>query len=173
MEGGMGLRDAARLFAHLHVALYDAYIVTWDSKYDYDHWRPFTAIRSAAQDGNPGTAPDPGWVPLLPAPPFPEYVSAHAAGCAAAFTVMASVFGDEAPFMMTTITAPEGMPERSFSSFADAAAECADSRVQLGWHFRYSTDAGLALGKRVANHVLRMSLRSIAGSETGRPSHPQ
>ena len=158
MERGTGLWDAARLFAHLHVALYDAYIVTWDSKYEYDHWRPYTAIRSAADDGNPATAPAPEWQSLLPAPPFPEYVSAHAAGCAAAFTVMASAFGDETPFAMTTITAPDGMPERSLSSFSAAAAECADSRVRLGWHFRYATDAGRALGERVAGHVLRTTL---------------
>jgi len=154
MKQEIGLWAAARLFAHLHVALYDAYVVTWDSKYAYDHWRPYTAIRSAADDGNADTSPDPGWESLLPAPPFPEYVSAHAAGCAAAFTVMADAFGDETRFTMTTITAPDDMPERSFTSFGAAAAECADSRIRLGWHFRYSTDAGLALGERVAAHVL-------------------
>jgi hypothetical protein len=159
LERGLDPWDAARLFAHMHVALYDAYVVTWDSKYEYNHWRPYTAIRSADSDGNAATVADPEWTPLLPAPPFPEYVSAHAAGCAAAFTVMASVFGDETAFTMTTITAPDGMPERSFPGFTAAAAECADSRVHLGWHFRYATDAGLALGERVATHVLRTSLQ--------------
>jgi hypothetical protein len=160
LERGLDPWDAARLFAHMHVALYDAYVVTWDSKYEYNHWRPYTAIRSADSDGNAATVADPEWTPLLPAPPFPEYVSAHAAGCAAAFTVMASVFGDETAFTMTTITAPDGMPERSFPGFTAAAAECADSRVHLGWHFRYATDAGLALGERVATQVLRTSLQA-------------
>jgi hypothetical protein len=158
VERGLDAHDAARLFAQLHVALYDAYVVTWESKYAYDHWRPYTAIRSAEDDGSAATAADPEWTPLLPAPPFPEYVSAHAAGCSAAFTIMASVFGDDTQFAMTTITAPDGMPQRSFGSFRAAAAECADSRVRLGWHFRYSTDAGLALGERVAEHVVRHSL---------------
>jgi hypothetical protein len=157
-ERDMELWSAARLFAQLHMSLYDAYVMTWASKYEYDHWRPYTAIRAAAGDGNPETEADPEWVPMLPAPPFPEYVSAHAAGCAAAFTVLAEAFGDDTPFTMTTITAPAGMPERSFTAFSAAAAECADSRVQLGWHFRYSTDAGLLLGERVAGHVLRTSL---------------
>ncbi|HEX6133297.1 MAG TPA: vanadium-dependent haloperoxidase [Longimicrobiales bacterium] len=159
-ERDLGLWPAVRLFAHMHMALYDAYIATWDSKYEYDHWRPYTAIRFAG-GGNGATSRDPEWQSLRPAPPFPEYVSAHAAGCAAAFTVLASALGDDTPFSMTTITAPPGMPERSFRSFHAAAGECADSRVQLGWHFRYSTDAGLALGERVAAHVLATQLRAL------------
>jgi hypothetical protein len=47
------------------------------------------------------------------------------------------------------------MPTRSFQSFRAAADECADSRVRLGFHFRYATDAGQRLGRRVAEHVLR------------------
>lgn len=160
-ERALDLHEAARLFALLHVALYDTYVATWDSKYEYGHWRPYTAIRAAADDGNDATAADEGWQSLLPAPPFPEYVSAHAAGCAAAFAVLASQWGDGVSFTMSTITAPAGMPERSFRSFGAAAAECADSRVQLGWHFRYSTDAGLALGERVAAEVLRTQLQPI------------
>jgi hypothetical protein len=141
------------------MALFDGYIVNWDSKYEYNHWRPYTAIRAAADDGNADTSPAPEWQSLRPAPPFPEYASAHATGCAASFAVLTSVWPDEAPFTMTTITAPEGMPERSFPDFRTAAEECADSRVRLGWHFRYSTDAGLELGERVAAHVLRSHLR--------------
>ena len=163
MDQDVGLWEAARLFAHMHMALFDGYIVNWDSKYEYDHWRPYTAIRAAADDGNNATSPVPDWQSLRPAPPFPEYASAHATGCAAAFTVLASAL-DEAPFTMTTMTAPEGMPERSFPDFAAAARECADSRVQLGWHFRYSTDAGLDTGERVATHVLKTKLRPVASA---------
>lgn len=159
IERGLDAWEAARLFAHLGMALFDGYVATWDGKYAYNHWRPWTAIRSAASDGNAATEPDTAWTSLLPAPPFPEYPSAHATGCAASFTVLASVFGDSTRFTMTTITAPEGMPSRSFRSFGDAAAECADSRVRLGWHFRYATDAGLELGRRVAGHVLDTQLQ--------------
>jgi hypothetical protein len=60
---------------------------------------------------------------------------------------------------METTTAPAGMPTRTFESFSAAAAECADSRVRLGWHFRYATDAGLVLGERIARHVSTHSLR--------------
>jgi hypothetical protein len=157
-ERSADLWSAARLFALLHMALYDGYIATWDAKYEYNHWRPFTAI-PATEDGNRTTQPDGQWQSLLPVPPFPEYVSAHAVGCAASFAVLTGVFSDKTPFSMTTSTAPPEMPSRSFASFSAAANECADSRVRLGWHFRYATDAGLNLGRRVARHVLRTQLR--------------
>jgi hypothetical protein len=157
-ERAADLWQANRVLAHLYVALFDGYIANWDSKYEYNHWRPYTAIREAALDGNAGTAPDPAWRPLRPTPPFPEYASAHATGCAAAFEVMAATFGDEATFESTSITAPAGMPTRTFTSFRGAAAECGDSRVQIGWHYRYSVDAGLEAGRAVAQHVLRTTL---------------
>ena len=154
----MPLWAAARLFALIGVVLYDGYVATWDAKYEYDHWRPYTAIRGAAADGNPGTTPDPGWESLRPAPPFPEYSSAHAAACGASFGVLADAFGRDVTFTMETTTAPAGMPTRTFASFEAAAAECADSRVRLGFHFRYATDAGLTLGRRIARHVLGRAL---------------
>ena len=156
----MHLWAAARLFAHIGVALYDGYVATWDAKYAYNHWRPYTAVRAADTDDNPNTVPDPGWESLRPAPPFPEYSSAHAAACAASFGVLADAFGREMSFTMETTTAPPGMPTRTFDSFSAAAAECADSRVRLGWHFRYATDAGLALGQRIARYISSRALRA-------------
>lgn len=150
---------AARMFAHIGVALYDTYIATWDAKYVYNHWRPYTAIRAAGTDGNPRTEPDRDWESLRPATPFPEYSSAHAAACAASFGVLAEAFGRDVRFTMETTTAPPGMPTRTFDSFAAAATECADSRVRLGFHYRYATDAGLELGERIARYTLTQALR--------------
>lgn len=45
------------------------------------------------------------------------------------------------------------MPTRSFPSFGAAAAECADSRVRIGFHLRYATDRGLALGRKVESSI--------------------
>jgi hypothetical protein len=157
-QAHMDLWVASRLFAHLNMALFDVYIAVWDAKYEYNHWRPYTAVRQAANDGNAATSPDATWEPLRPTPPFPEYISAHAAGCAVTFDLLGRVFGDNTAFTMRTVTAPPEMPTRAFSSFTAAAAECADSRVRLGWHFRYSVDAGADLGRQVAAHVARMWL---------------
>jgi hypothetical protein len=169
VERNLHLWVAARLFAHIATSLYDGYVAVWDAKYGYNHWRPYTAIREADNDGNPHTGSDPAWEPLRPAPPFPEYVSAHAAGCAASFGVLSSTVGPHVSFTMATRTAPPDMPTRSFGSFAAAARECADSRVQLGFHFRYATDAGLDLGDRIARHVVRHTLRRV--STGGRNGH--
>jgi hypothetical protein len=64
---------------------------------------------------------------------------------------------------METTTAPPDMPTRTFANFDAAALECADSRVRLGWHFRYATDAGRDLGRRIARTMLRHSLEELAG----------
>jgi hypothetical protein len=169
-ERKMHLWQAARLFAHVGVALYDTYVATWDAKYKYDHWRPYTAIRAAEADGNPRTPSDVNWEPLRPTPPFPEYSSAHAAACAASFGVLEQAFGRRLSFTMETTTAPPGMSTRRFDSFRAAAVECADSRVRLGWHFRYATDAGLVLGRRIARYTSTHSLRKRSwqgGSRVG------
>ena len=151
---GLGLLESARLFAQLGVGIYDAYIAVWDSKFEHNHWRPYTAIREAGSDGNPRTVADPGWEPLRTTPPFPDYVSAQSAACNVSLGVLGEAFGDRARFTMETITAPPGMPTRSFKSFTAAGDECADSRVRLGWHFRYATDAGIRLGRNVADYVV-------------------
>jgi PAP2 superfamily protein len=140
----------ARMFALLNMSLFDSYVAVWDSKYHYNHWRPYTAIREVAADGNPATTPDTTWEPLRTTPPFPEYVSAHATGCSAAFETLKHTYGDTLSFTMRTTTAPPELPVRTFVNFTAAAAECADSRVRLGWHFRYATEAGSELGRTVA-----------------------
>lgn len=150
MERDTNLWRAARMFALLNMSMFDAYVANLDSKYEYNHWRPYTAIRQAALDGNPKTQPDSNWEPLRTTPPHPEYVSAHSTVTASSFEIFKRTFGDHVSFTMGTTTAPPEMPTRSFGSFSTAAEECADSRVRLGWHFRYSTNRGLALGRVVA-----------------------
>jgi hypothetical protein len=158
-ERQIDLWAANRMFAEINMALFDVYVAVWNSKYEVNHWRPYTAIREAAGDGNDATSPQPDWEPLRPTPPFPEYVSAHAAGCAAAFGILGRTIPENRSFKMETLTAPPGMPVRSFSSFEEAAAECADSRVRLGWHYRYSVIAGTELGAKVAGFVWDKTLR--------------
>jgi hypothetical protein len=161
-DRGLHPWTAARLFAQVGMALFDTYVAVWDSKYTYNHWRPYTAVREAGADDNARTTPDPAWEPLRPTPPTPDYVSAHAAACAASFGILEEAMGRTVAFTMETTTAPPGMPTRAFQNFRAAAAECADSRVRLGWHYRYATDAGLALGRRVAKHTAEHTLRRLA-----------
>ena len=80
-------------------------------------------------------------------------------GCGSSFEVFTSTFGDATAFTMESATAPPGMPTRSFKSFSQADAECSDSRVMLGFHYRYAVDAGRKLGHLVARDIVEHHLR--------------
>jgi hypothetical protein len=158
-ERPQDLWQRARTFALLNAAMADAYIAGWDSKMHHNFWRPVTAIRLAASDGNPATAADPTWSPLLPTPPIQDHPSTHSALGAAAAVVLAGAFGtDHVRFTMASPTALAQAPSRSFPSFSAAAAENADSRVRAGLHFRFATDAGLQLGERIGHQALATKL---------------
>ena len=78
-----------RLLALLQMAIADTYVAVGDAKSFYMHWRPVTAIRQAATDGNPDTAPDAAWLPFaFPNPPDADYPSGHATAGAAAAAVL-------------------------------------------------------------------------------------
>jgi hypothetical protein len=127
------LSENAHLFALMNVAMADTGIACWDGKYRYVFWRPITAIRAGDTDNNPGTDPDPAWIPWLdyfPAgtPAHPEYPSGHSTVSGAAASVLASVFGDDTPFTVTSEVRPG---TRAFASFSAATAEIADARESL------------------------------------------
>ena len=154
------LWERARTFALLNMAMADAYIAGWDSKYHHNFWRPVTAIHLAGQDGNPHTEPDASFETLLVTPPVPDMPSTHSALGSAAAVVLADAFGgDHLPFSFASPSALPANPVRGFRSFSEAARENADSRVKAGLHFRFSTDAGLELGRKIGQHTVRHALR--------------
>lgn len=155
------LWQRARTFALLNAAMADGYIAGWDAKMHYDFWRPVTAIRQADQDGNPVTAADATWTPLLTTPPVQDYPSTHSVLGAAAAVVLAHAFGDRTTFTTASPTALPEAPVRSFASFSAAAKENADSRVRAGIHFRFATDAGLALGERIGEYAVKTLLAPL------------
>jgi hypothetical protein len=156
-QEGNSLLDNARLFAMLNVAAADAAIVSWDNKYEYEFWRPVTAIREDG-DGRDDTEADPNWESLIVTPPFPEYTSGHSTFSGAAAEILAHFFGsDEIEF----VTGSDGLPGvyREFSSFSEAAEEAALSRLYGGIHFSFSNldglDGGMLLGQYVAGNYFR------------------
>lgn len=163
---------ATRMFALLNISIYDAYINVFDNKFHYNHWRPYTAIRWAANDGNPNTIEDPEWNNLHGHTyAFPSYPSAHGAACGAATTVLSETFGTDRSITMTTNRVdragplsekiPIEPPTRSFENFASAAEECSLSRVYLGIHFRYDSTEGTKLGREVGSHVVNNVLEPL------------
>lgn len=156
-----GLYTTARMFALLNMAMHDAYTAGWDSKYFYNFWRPYTAIRMAATDGNNQTIADPTWEPEMPTPPVPDYPSTHSAVGNAAANVLEDFFGHHASFSMTSTSAVPAGAMRSFTSLRQAAEENADSRVMAGIHFRSACNAGLRLGEKVGKWTLQHHLQRI------------
>jgi hypothetical protein len=119
---GSDVVEQARLLALVNVALADAGIAVWESKYFYKVWRPVTAIREADKgtgpsglgDANPLTRGDTTFTPLgAPAtnlgsvdppppdftPPFPAYPSGHAGFGGVLFQMLRNFYGrDDIPF---------------------------------------------------------------------------
>jgi hypothetical protein len=93
---------------------------------------------------------------LLDTPNHPEYVSGHSATGAAGATVLAAIFGDATGFAAHSDTLKN--VTRDFDSFSAAAAENALSRLYGGIHYRFSNDAGLALGTAVAEYEVAHAL---------------
>lgn len=182
-ERGVDGVEMARLLALVNVAMADAGIAIWESKYYYNYWRPVTGIREADPgtgptglgDGNPDTIGDPDYVPLCaPAsnlagknftPPFPAYPSGHAGFGGALFQTLREYFGtDEIAFTFVSdefngvTTDNDGnvrpLLPRSFASLSQAEEENGQSRIYLGIHWRFDKTEGIAQGRKVASHVM-------------------
>jgi PAP2 superfamily protein len=154
--------DSARMFALGDVAVADAQIACWDSKYFYDRWRPITAIRLGDQDGNAATELDANWQPLINTPNFSEYPSGHASVSGAVSRVLRLFFGtDDVTFQMMTTNPNAQQKTRTFARFSQAEDEVIDARVYVGIHFRTSDRAARAQGLQVANWVFKNYFRPI------------
>lgn len=158
-DAKMGLLATARLLALVNIALADSYTAGWDSKFHYNFWRPYTAIREAAADNNNLTMEDASWEPLMDTPPVHDYPSTHSVLGSAAATVLNYIIGSNVGFTMTSTTAEPANATRTFKSFTQAAIENGDSRVWAGIHFRFSCEAGLKQGEDIGNWVISNHLK--------------
>ena len=148
-DADLGL--AAEAYAKLGIAVADAFITCWHTKFDYDLLRPITYIQ---------TVIDPNWnnpsiTDPVNTPPFPEYPSGHSVQSGAAATVLTSLFGADYAFTDDS-RADQGLPARTFASFHAAADEAAISRLYGGIHYRAAIENGLAQGHCVGERVLAL-----------------
>jgi membrane-associated phospholipid phosphatase len=157
----MSMLERAKTMALLNIAMADAGIVSWDTKYEFDFWRPDKAIQGAATDGNPQTNADPNWQSLIRTPNFPAYTSGHSTFSGAASTVLAALLGQtsfqsakDAVGRWSPTTTDPRTTDRAFASFTAAAEEAGMSRIYGGIHFSFDNTAGLSAGRAVANQVL-------------------
>jgi len=159
------LVDNARLFALVNVAAADALIAGFDSKYTYNLWRPYHAIRLADTVGNTAIVADPTWDSLFIAPRFQEYMSNHAVLTSSFMHVLSVLLGDEHTFTLTAPAYPSFT--WTFSRFSDAAAQVKEARIWAGIHFRNSCDIGGAQGVALADYVLNNFLLPLSQDADG------
>src|SRR5579864_4156071 len=146
------LETTARLFAVLNLSFADSVIAFYDAKYQYQLWRPVTAIRLAKTVGNPAIVGDPTWTPLVVTALDPDYPAAHAVISADAATVLSAFFGNQDHIRATSDVLPGVVA--TYTSYSDIATEAGLSRIYAGNHTRIAVDVGYTLGNNVAQFVI-------------------
>lgn len=155
---GLDLVDAARLFAAVGTATADASITAWNTKLTYGQWRPITAIRLADTDGNPATAPDPSWLPLLDTPPYPDYMSGHCTVDGAAMSVLSRLTGGDIDFRISSAVTGT---TRTYTTAAAYNHDVINARVWAGIHFRTSDIVANRIGTRIGDLALDHSFQPL------------
>jgi hypothetical protein len=182
-QQGSNAMQLARLLALVNVAMADAGIASWESKYYYQFWRPIGGMREAdvgmgptgAGDGNPLTIADPNFMPLgAPAsnlhgpnftPPFPSYPSGHATFGGALFQVLRRFYRtDDIPFTFVSdeyngettdnTGAIRPLIPRSFANLSQAEEENGQSRIYLGIHWSFDKSEGITQGEQIGDYVV-------------------
>jgi hypothetical protein len=158
----MSLIDSARFMALASVALADAYIAVMDAKYRYEFWRPITAIRNGDTDDSPATERDPTWQPIDNTPMHPEYPCAHCIGSAALAAVVETLLGtaDVPEIVMTSSTAP-GVTHR-WTNLRAYTEEVSQARISAGFHYRFSTQVGQDMGRKIGQYVVQNAMQPAA-----------
>ena len=164
----MDVVDCARLFALSSIAGVDAFIAVFDAKYTYNLWRPVTAIRNADLTSNAATPREESWTPLGVTPMHPEYPCAHCIVAAAIATVLQAVAGDEVDAISLTSPTAPGVT-RKWTRLQDYSDEVSNARIYAGFHYRFSTEVGKDMGKKIGQLTVATQLRGAVASAQPKP----
>ena len=149
---GLSTVDNARLFGMTALSSSDALIGCWDDKDYWSFWRPITAIREAANDGNKWTQPNPTtWTPLLATPPYPDEPSGYNCFTGAMMNAAKRFFDTD--WVAFRLVHPVSGAVRNYTSFSSVPRDTIDARIWLGLHFRNADTDGARLGKQTAKWV--------------------
>ena len=160
-QPGRSLVQNARLFSLVRMAYDDSGVAITDAKLHYNFWRPITAIRNAEDDGNPATAVDPAWEPLLPTPNHPEYPCAHCIQASVVAAVLESEIGNAPPggVQFTTRRVPGVV--QSLPTLEEYVKAMSMSRIYAGVHYRFSNEAAEEMGRRIGAMTVEKQLRPL------------
>jgi hypothetical protein len=172
----LSVLDTARLFAMVNTASADALMSVLNSKYRFLFWRPLTAIDPSAvtadgfgpvpgfDDGNPATVEEAGWRPLIATPNHPEYPGAHGTNTSAMAEVFSEFLGTDNIDLDLHGFDAAGPPGnlnavRHYDTAAELRAEIVGARLWGGIHYRFSTEAGVHLGQKIAHYGLNHAFK--------------
>jgi hypothetical protein len=174
----LSLLQTARLLAMVNTASADALMSVLSAKYRFLFWRPVTAIDPTAvtadgygrvpgfDDGNPATAEEVGWRPLVTTPNHPEYPGAHGTNTSAMAEVFSEFLGtDNIDLDIRGFDAAGASGNldavRHYDTAEELRSEVVNARLWGGIHYRFSSEAGVQLGRKVAHYGLNHAFRPI------------
>jgi hypothetical protein len=162
------LGDSARLMALANLAAADAGLTAWDSKKFYNFWRPITAIQQllpADNDGNPQTAANATWVPLITTPPYGDYTSGANSVVGSIMHTLALFFrNDKMTFTVTSNASLAVQKTRTYTRCSEMADDLVEVRILQGIHFRFADTAARRAATRVAHQAFHHFLRPLHGA---------
>ena len=179
---GLGLLDTARMAAMVNLVGADALMSCFHAKYHYLFWRPVTAINGSLDptavtadgfgpvpgydDGNPATAEQSGWRPLLTTPNHPEYPAAHGTITSAMAEMFSTFLGTNRINLDIHGFDPAGPAGnlnavRHYDMPNDLRDEVIYARLWAGLHYHPSSVAGVVLGRQVAKFDLRHAFQPV------------
>ena len=174
----LGLLDTARLAAMINVTDADAGIAVLNAKYHYLFWRPVTAIDPISvtadgfgpvpgfSDSNAGTVEQTGWRPLVVTPNHPEYPAAHGTITSSLDEVLTQFLGTskiniDIHGFDASGAAGNLDAVHHFAKANDLRREIIGARLWAGLHYRFSSEAGIDLGRSVAKYDLKHAFQPV------------
>ncbi len=145
---GLSTSQQARLFVMTSMSTADALIACWENKDHWLFWRPQTAIREAANDGNPATVADPTWTSFVGTPGYPDPPSGYNCLMSGAMNAARAYFHTNR--MTFSLTSVGTAVRRDYRQFSGPIRDAIDGRVYIGLHFRRADEQGAWLGMKVA-----------------------
>lgn len=139
----MPFMKQAQTFARLGMAVADAAIVCWATKYNTQVWRPISAIRFQGYTN---------WTSYIGTPSFPAHTSGHSTFSGAAATVLRRQTGKNKHDPFTIVA---GSDSRTLTNLAAAAEEAAWSRVYGGIHYESDSVDGVIIGEEIGTYIAK------------------
>ena len=158
---GLSTTQQALLFVKTSMASSDALVACFNNKAHWSNWRPQTAIRAAATDGNSATAADPNWLSLFATPGYPDNASGYNCYTAGLWYSARLFFGtDKLSFSLTSPGVPAnaaagnpvgvGPSTRNYTRLTGVIDDTIFGRILTGFHFRSADVQGAWIGKKAA-----------------------